>query len=338
MQGAIVYKNLSHRHVCHIGVGLAAYLNEKVLRSHGIKFFPASVRHNIDIVNLILGHPKLTHLVISAPWLSTHDLTCLLKAFPRIQFAVICHSNVGFLQADVNGTRNLRDDIELARQYPNLTVGGNSRKFVDWLRVAYNFPQAVLLPNLYPLGSVPEQKHPGHTLHIGCFGAVRPLKNTITAAAAALALARRFGKQVEFHISSGRDETHEGQQILNAIHQMVDGIPEFHLVSRSWMNWDFFQHVVRKMDLLMQPSFTESFNIVTADGIANGTPSVVSPAIDWVPDSWKADPDDALEIAEVGARLIEHHSIAREGYFRLQEHNIVGVEHWKRFVDKHDLA
>jgi hypothetical protein len=32
--------------------------------------------------------------------------------------------------------------------------------------------------------------------------------------------------------------------------------------------------------LLLQPSFTQSFNVVTADGVHQGVPSVVSDAID----------------------------------------------------------
>ena len=54
------------------------------------------------------------------------------------------------------------------------------------------------------------------------------------------------------------------------------------------------------MHLLMQPSYTESFNVVTADGVAEGVPSVVSDAIDWAPDNWKAPVDDAHAMARRG--------------------------------------
>lgn len=58
------------------------------------------------------------------------------------------------------------------------------------------------------------------------------------------------------------------------------------------------------MHLLLQPSYTESFNMVTADGVAKGVPSVVSDAIDWVPAYWRADVDDVCDIARVARHLL----------------------------------
>ena len=59
------------------------------------------------------------------------------------------------------------------------------------------------------------------------------------------------------------------------------------------------------MHVLLQPSFTESFNVVTADGIAEGVPTVTSEAIDWVPSTWQADPDDAGDVACVAEYLLK---------------------------------
>jgi hypothetical protein len=46
----------------------------------------------------------------------------------------------------------------------------------------------------------------------------------------------------------------------------------------------------------MQVSLTESFNIVSADFVNVGVPIVISPDIDWLPDSLKADPNDHEDI------------------------------------------
>jgi hypothetical protein len=54
---------------------------------------------------------------------------------------------------------------------------------------------------------------------------------------------------------------------------------------------------VALMVLMMQPPYSGSFNIVTADGVAEGVASVVSDAIAWAPDGWKAETDDVREIA-----------------------------------------
>jgi hypothetical protein len=85
------------------------------------------------------------------------------------------------------------------------------------------------------------------------------------------------------------------------------------------------------MDLLIQVSYTESFNMITADGISVGVPSVVSPVIYWAPDSWKADPDDAINVAEVGIRLLttnQHHI----GSDTLLEHDERSIKYWIDFL------
>ena len=67
------------------------------------------------------------------------------------------------------------------------------------------------------------------------------------------------------------------------------------------------------MHLVFQVSFTESFNVVTADAIAEGVPVVVGSAIDWVPRHWIANPDDALDVARVADTLLRDHTSPDEG-------------------------
>jgi hypothetical protein len=86
------------------------------------------------------------------------------------------------------------------------------------------------------------------------------------------------------------------------------------------------------MHLLMQPSYTESFNMVTADGVAEGVPSVVSEAIDWAPEHWKAMMDDVLDIARVGRYLLSDPYAQREGLDALKSHNSEGLLSWQCFL------
>jgi hypothetical protein len=53
------------------------------------------------------------------------------------------------------------------------------------------------------------------------------------------------------------------------------------------------------MDVGMQVSFTETFNIVAADMVAAGVPVVVSPEISWVYTYSQADPTDLPAIVSV---------------------------------------
>lgn len=118
---------------------------------------------------------------------------------------------------------------------------------------------------------------------------------------------------------------------LRAITEMTKDIDGFKLVAHKWETWDKFIKLVASMDLLVQPSFTESFNLTVADGISVGVPSVVSPVIHWAPAGWKADPDNAVEVAEVGVELLNS-SQGYRGYNALTKHNERGLQKWTEFL------
>jgi hypothetical protein len=334
---ALVFKDFAAwtRSSC-VGLNIAGYTTANVLRQAGFNVIVFPVRDNVDVVTAIDHYNEtnpepLTHVVISAPWLSAYDLKALITNFKGIEFVVLSHSNVGFLQADPNGVELLRAYLTISQYYPNLKVGGNSKRFVEWLRGAYG-EGGILLPNLYPLdGAHPAKVWDGTApLKIGAFGAVRPEKNFMTAAAAALLIQRFFNIPVEFHMSAGG----EGDQgrTADAINQMAEGLPDFKVIRHDWIFWDGFIGILQEMDLLIQVSYTESFNMVTADGIFVGVPSVVSPVISWAPREWKADPDDASNVAEVGINLLSNASLVALGYDALAEHDEHGLERWENFL------
>jgi hypothetical protein len=332
---ALVFKDFAYwvRKSC-VGLHVAGYANAAVLNHHGIHTTVFPVRHNIDIVHKIdkyneTHHKPLTHVIISAPWLTRYELKCLLEEYPNIQFLIICHSNVGFLQSDLSAMELLRCYHELEGLFPNLRIGGNSWKFVKWLRKAYDWNDIVYLPNLYPLGHPHDKQWNGvSTLKIGAFGAVRPEKNFMTAAAAALVLHRILDVPIEFHMLKGLEQN----SISKAIKDMLSDLPDVTLVEHSWIYWDDFIELVSSMDLLIQVSYTESFNMITADGIHVGVPSVVSRAISWAPNSWKANSDDAVEVAEVGKRLLFSSALRKEGKVALKRHN-EGIRFWFEYLD-----
>lgn len=317
-----------------VGLQVAGFSTKKVLEQHGFETVVFPVRHNVDVVHSIdwyneTHHKKLTHVVISAPWLSVYDLKSLLYGFSHIQFVVLSHSNVGFLQADPHGMRLLREYHKLAESFPNFHVGGNSKKFTQWMHRVYG-GEVILLPNLYPTDCAVtkcEWSHKG-PLKIGAFGATRAEKNFMTAAAAAVAIQAELGIPVELHMSEGGEG--ERGTTSAAIDQMCEG--KLKVIRHPWAYWEKFISTVSSMDLLIQVSYTESFNMVTADGISAGVPSVVSPAIYWAPPSWRADPDNALDVAEVGIRLLTHREDREEGLEYLRAHNEDSLKFWEKFL------
>jgi hypothetical protein len=115
---------------------------------------------------------------------------------------------------------------------------------------------------------------------------------------------------------------------------MLQGLPDVSLTLNGWQSWPNFRKTVSHMHLLLQPSYTESFNMVTADGVAEGVASVVSEAIDWAPDDWKANVDDVLDIARVGRRLLCDPRAAEEGYRALEEHVADGLHSYRHYLAK----
>ena len=337
MRVVLAYKNFAaNRAVSHIGLGVTALNAAKSLRDTGIAAEVWAIVNAAELTPRLraaaTGHSEVTHVVISAPWIQTADVARLCAEFPETQFAVNCHSNLGFLQADPNAMRLVREGLELRRTTWNFRVAANCERLSRWVEAAYGLP-CLCLPNIYHLeGDRPKRKpYSGGVLRIGAFGATRALKNLLTAAGAALEIASGMRADLEFWISSGRNEG--AGPVLDAVRQMMQGVPHAKIVENGWQTWPQFRQTVRHMHLLLQPSYTESFNVVTADGAAEGVPSVVSEAIEWAPASWKAQVDDAGDIARVGRRLVKSRWAAADGYAALVKHNRFAMNCWKEFLN-----
>lgn len=333
MRVILAYKNFAaNRNISHIGLGVAAINTAKVLRHAGYQAEVWPILNAADL-RAKLDAAFVGHVIVSAPWIATPELQALSAAFPETQFAVNCHSNVGFLQADRNGVRLVREAMELEMGTANFHLSANSRRFRDWIREAFGAPCAYL-PNLYWLtGQEPSLRPPfdGAVARIGVFGATRPLKNLMSAAGAALEISRDLHVPLELWLSAGRSEG-GGESVLAALQEMLNGLPNVRLMMNGWQPWPKFRKLVGHMHLLMQASYSESFNMVTADGVAEGVPSVVSSAIDWAPDYWKADVDDALAIARVGRQLLFDRRAAADGLAALQRFNEDGLCAYRRYL------
>lgn len=329
----LAYKNFAaNLNISHIGLGVSALNTCKFLRRSGIIADVWPIVSARDLRERLERDPA-THVVIMAPWILSADLHALAAAHSNTRFAMNCHSNVGFLQADSNGVRLVREAMEVEAGTHNFHLAGNSLKFCLWIRSAYSRP-CTYLPNLYYLEADHLPWRPlysGATLRIGAFGATRPLKNFMSAAGAALEISRRYKTNLELWVSAGRTEG-GGDSILRSARAMLDGLPHVKLVENGWQSWPKFRQSVAHMHLLLQPSYTESFNMVTADGVAEGVPSVVSHAIDWVPGHWQAMMDDVLDIARVGRYLLTDPYAPQDGLDALKSHNAEGLKSWQAFL------
>lgn len=336
---AIVYRSTTDAPGCsHAGLGICAINSSKTLNQHKIHCHSWPVVNAESIITRLRAAPDTSHVVIQAPWVATEKLFQMGQLFPDVQFLVNCHSNVGFLQAEPEAMKKMLELVDLEQSSPNLHCGGNSEEFCNWVRMAYQAP-CTCLPNLYHLNAHAEAHRPlwnGGLLRIGIFGAPRPQKNVLTGVAGAIEIAQSLKAQTEIWVNAGRDESH-GKTILKACRMAIDRNPFCTYKEFPWAPWPEFRRHVSSMNLLIQASYTESFNQVTADGIATGVPSVVSPAIRWAPKHWMCDVDSANSVAHVGRALITSPYTQRDGLKALREHNYFGLVEWKRYLSGKDF-
>ena len=146
-------------------------------------------------------------------------MQALTYKYHNVKFAVNCHSNVGFLQADPNGTKMLREYADLELGSLNFNLSGNSAKFVRWVRTALQCP-CTYLPNMYYLDYSATPNTPvyrGGTLRIGAFGATRRQKNLMSAAGAALQLHEELKVDTELWVSGARTEGTNSSRTISSM-------------------------------------------------------------------------------------------------------------------------
>src|SRR6476659_2778908 len=164
----LAYKNFAaNKNISHIGLGVAALNTAKTLRHHQIAAEVWPIKSAAELRSRL--NDTISHVVVSAPWIPTLEWQSITTEFPNIKFAVNCHSNVAFLQADRNGVKLMREGMEVEKGTWTFRIAGNSRKFCKWIRDAYLAP-CVYLPNLYHLDADRPAHHPlyhGGTLRIG---------------------------------------------------------------------------------------------------------------------------------------------------------------------------
>lgn len=298
--------------VCHIGLGVTALNTMRVLRRHGIHCEAWPAQTSKELYEKLAGdevkHPNrpVTHVIISAPsWVQPCSFMDFSQRWPNIEFVQLNHSGMAYLSIDKFGIKNIREVLQLSLSLHNVKVAGNNERFTRWTEETFGVP-SVYLPNLYDTTTfVKHLHHRGvhRPLRIGSFGASRPWKNQLIAAEAAVEIGRRLGVDIELYVNSKRPDG--GERMIESRKELFADLPGAVIKEVPWALWPQFRHVVRKMDLMLSPSFDETFCVVVADGIAEGCPSVVTGAMEWAPRAWQStEPFDPSNIASIGVQLM----------------------------------
>jgi len=301
----------------HIGLSTGLYNSatfvKDMLNESEIESYLEVVVDNNDIDRVITKH-RPTHVIIEALWVVPTKFVILCKLHPNVKWIIRLHSEMPFLA----GEGMALDWVGDYGAFENIIIGVNAPRALDEVRFFLGYKmklsteelekKVIYLPNYYPQNyEIKEYNVGDEYINIGCFGAVRPLKNHIMQAIAAIKFANAIGKKLNFHINSGRIEM-KGESVLHNLeslfsHLSDDGHQLFH---HEWTPRQEFLNLCRTMDIGMQVSFSETFNIVGADLISQGVPLVGSIEIPWI-DSWFC--ARATETEEIyGALLLTHQS------------------------------
>lgn len=270
---------------------------------------------------------KPTHVIIEAIWVVPQKFIALQKLHPNIKWIIRVHSEMPFLAgesmamdwlADYSGFKNIVFGINAPRMMEEIKIYLQHRNSWADEEVA---ERIIYLPNYYPQDyKFKDFDRNKDTLDISCFGAVRPLKNHLLQAIAAIGFAEQKGKKLRFHINAGRIEMQGGPVIKNlkSVFQQIHG-KGHELVNHLWRPRDEFLELCSEMDIGLQCNLSETFNIVGADLISQGIPLIGNAdEIPWALPEFSADPNDTKDII----KQLHHAYDMPQANVRLQQQSL----------------
>jgi len=264
--------------------------------------------------------------ILEAVWIVPAKFQEIVFNNPTVKFITRVHSKIPFVATE--GTV-----IEWIKEYQKISIVSFNHKQTskDFNRVGI---KNTYLPNIYPdIACEKVQCTPNKYLYkIGCFGSIRPLKNQLNQAVAAIIFAEKRKSVVHFYINGTRIEQ-RGETVLRNLRALFAGGPH-RLIECDWLKHDQFLQLVSQMDACMQVSFTESFNIVAADAVAQNVPIVGSDQIEWL-SATKAKANDADDIARCLAYAIDHKDETTEDNIHdLDIYNKHAISVWFRYLKR----
>lgn len=249
-----------------------------------------------------------THVIIEALWVTPAKMLELLSIsrHHNRKWAVRIHSKVPFIANEGIAMDWLSKYATICNNFSNFVIAPNSDEFSIDIMSLFRTSNIVYLPNIYFSTRIPKYYNSWKTkskgiIDVGCFGAIRPLKNTLIQAIAAIKYADEHGLTMFFHINGNRQEQ-KGDQVYKNVKALFagcvypDGRPRHYIIEHDWMCHDDFLKLIDGMDVGMQVSLSETFNIVIADFVSRGVPVVYSNEIDWLPSVLSANPNSSESI------------------------------------------
>lgn len=328
------YSNQTKKHSKAGLFNSARFLKEALEENFSIQVHLAICSDGNSIDKEVHGF-KPDICLIEAIWVTPDKFKELVKLHPKVKFIVRIHSKTTFLANEGNAMAWIKeykkiDNVEVAFNEATTTQEFNAIGI-----------KALYLPNIYyffkkednSIEKIKYKQYNHYEVNIGCFGAIRPMKNQLEQAVAAIRFGEEYDKRIRFHINIGRVEQ-RGENILKNIRALFTET-KHELVEHQWLNHNEFVEVVKKMDVGLQVSLSESFNIVAADFVASKIPIIVSKEITWMPEIAKVEVDKTEQIvAKIKECLNERTYYAGKNLKALKEYNKKATNVWGDFIQK----
>ena len=318
------------------GLKNSVFLITKALEKYNIEFkIVETPDTNFVDKELYLFRPDF--VIIEALWLLPNRLPIFFKLHPYIKkWSIRLHSRTPFLSNEGSAIDYIKQYHEMSKINPNFNISVNHTEMVKELRYSLGF-KPDYLPNIYPFEETcyTKDKHPD-ILDISSFGSIRPQKNILIQAMAAIRFADKCGKKLRFHVNDTRNEQ-RGENTLKNLIALFEG-SKHTLIRHPWLNHSDFCQLVKTMDISMGVSNTESFCITIMDAIANNVPVVVSDVIEIVSPIFRANPNEIDDIVDkldnaYSTSFIHLQALNKQN---LKKFNEKAIKEWLGWLDYKD--
>jgi len=281
----ILKRREDYNSILHSKIGLSTGLYnsskfiDDMLNSSNINSKLSVVIDN-DSIDREVSEYKPTHVIIEALWVVPTKFDILQKLHPDVKWIIRLHSETPFLAGEGIAMDWIGDYL----RYRNVMIACNAprifnevKHYAKMINDKFFADKVIYLPNYYPIERNYKDYDNDDIINISCFGAIRPLKNHLLQALSAIQFADEIGKKLRFHINDGRIEM-QGKPVKDNVKSLFQHIEESGhvLINHSWLNRDDFLQICSMMDIGLQVSLTETFNIVGADHIQVGVPVILT--------------------------------------------------------------
>jgi hypothetical protein len=291
----------------HIGLTTGLYnsasFTHEMLQGLGIESSLAVVADNNCIDREVTKY-RPTHVIVEALWVVPQKFKILQQLHPKVTWIIRLHSEMPFMAGEGIAMEWLGDYAA----FSNVVIACNAPRMLREVSLylqtkngwsnSQTAKKVIYLPNYYPTDFKKKNFVSSEFVDVGCFGAIRPLKNHLVQAFAALQFAKSLGKKLRFHVNAGRIEMN-GQASINNLRGFFEQLygTGHEMVNHQWAPRDGFLALCSQMDIGMQCNFSETFNIVGADLISQGVPLIGTREIPWQR-SGICSPNDSDKMAE----------------------------------------